>query len=382
MSRIRSNTFQELSFSYYLTVILMAFVGSAVFYLLLGSANLSERNHILFSIVGGVILTPIIVVSIISLWLLAVVSYVLVRVYLFSYKDDKNNFFVQDALASSFSAVSVDLPMPDITRRALHVREKDFSVKFTYEQRTIIWQQFASLSIVRVAATRSGLPILIIDAQMNDRDTSQFDAKKLSMSALDLGSDFGSYFSIYVPKGTELNAYQLLTPDFMIESIAMLKGMDVVMGEDYVDFVFRQPDSTKALMERVAVIRDYTQGVESSTKRKHSFAQTAHNLRRSAKSVNKIAGKCTVILLFSFLVFVSFMSVYSAVSGTGAQLIAAIPAAIAAISFVCMVGSLAVIGYSFGISYIAGIIIASLNELMLRRKRRNYAHINQKYWRK
>lgn len=387
MSIVHSRAFSQLSTSYYVVTLSVFFLNCLAAYALLSPDHLTLLWRTVIAILLGSIVAPILllllVVTIILLGAAAYIAYsvIIEKIYRTKKLDVTS---LKKVLASAFSANDVELPRPDITRRALHTSEKLFSVQFSYADRSIIWQQFDGLTIIRRQADRSNLPQLIIDNTTNNTRSRQFDIAQLGVAKLDLGSDFGNYFNVYAPASSETSAYELLTPPLMVESIALLANIDVVIGSNYVDFVCGVATDMRDIQDILATITAYGNLVETSTQKSHVFLRTAFRIKRSAKSVEGALDKLTNHMAVSVLVIIvtgAILAVISTVSpgSFNNRFISVSVVALMGLGILYIFLVIGVIGYTFSISLIATSVINLTQHAIQWRKKRKFRYIQRAY---
>jgi hypothetical protein len=300
------------------------------------------------------------------------------------------SFDAEADFAGLVQGVDGTLPSDDAAKRALGLTLRK-AVQFTSGGRELVWAFTSAadgtgLVVARLESAKT-FPTFIVDSALNDTSSMQYDAKRLSMERLDLGGDFGDYFDVLCARGDETDVYQVLDPPIMIDTISMLQGMDVVVEETHLDFVFRMPRTKAEAMERFAQSQEYAQLLETKAGPRHVFLQQTISIRRTARSVEKVLDtyfsrmmSVAVIMLMLFIVGGGLASVLDKIHlGTAANWVTGAWAIGFALCSVYLLANIAVIGYAFVISRVADMTIGLLVTIITKFKRHRFARIARAY---
>lgn len=168
---------------------------------------------------------------------------------------------------------------------------------------------------------------MLLDAKSNNfmKKFSNLPVAAMKNQILSLEGDFDKYFTLYVPKGYERDAFYVFTPDVMHALISAGAAYDIEVIDNYLmlyqnkRFKLDEPEQYKTLFSVIDKISNelYTQANRYKDERAHissggPIAYHGRRLNKNVKVSNNVIITAACILLFILYLSVSliFLVIY------------------------------------------------------------------------
>ena len=354
----------------------------------------SFKGHLIFSLIVGLILLPIVLTLLVSAFIaiLTGVIFVVVSAYVFIYdllpKRDKKpvenpneleDYLLNNGYVSGNKENFKDINLSMIGEGDTPPTEFYFS-KIVSNTLTKSWAIYSDFIVIAYCQNSTKLPNFIVNSRLNDNTFANVNTKAIPTESIDLGSDFGRYYTVHVSASERLEALQILGPDAMLEWMNIGVYFDVIAHPNVQYYVFSNSlkninyQKIDADSEKLNAIL-----IEGSNKKTNSVAQKIFRLKKQVMSAPSLVGRLLGIMMMITFVMIISIIFGSLVPEDAPIWLSAIFLIPFVLGFILDVIVVAIFGYIFLIYIFASMLTGFIKNIRVLKLKRTYKSLGLKY---